>query len=293
MNGKTRIILILSTIVICLSFVFAAACNFTDYVPERLFFFACCDNYLNYPFSPDSPGYVSFLIGNDNKEYVRKLYNIIIKSKRAEKININISEIEVLDFRFFSQTNEIKHFTLMFDFFTKETYILENNNIYSISCSKKLNEAMSQLLETATGNYSDIWRGQSTFAFEEYKNSDFENATFRYNLLWKPFSVANNSFTIFTRPEDIEIVNDKKAIAVSAKIMGYTNFVGTTFFDYTSETWMVEILNVDFLHKYEKNELVSCLSENAVTLILDKNGAVLEAYYGYTRAIPFIQALGL
>ena len=126
---------------------------------------------------------------------------------------------------------------------------------------------------------------------EELAKTDFENATFRYNLYWTLFPKRGENPNIqwdgFKNTEVNPPSSREDAVALAAKELGYDNPVAVAMYDETCGYYMVEIGNDN------GNGIIQCIDntltqvEPIYTVVIDNMGRTVEIYLGATRSIPF------
>ena len=222
----------------------------------------------------------------------------LLRTAPCKETTDDITDMELVEFSFVNQTNgesqKLKTIYVAYDFYLQKTYLKKGDSWYSVGTIPLLDQFIvdcmgwgHELCQCSVG-----WRGQSTFAHEEFAESDFEDCTFRYNLHWIPedrptaeeHDWRNDGFQN-TAPTSIQTKDD--AIKRAAKELGYQNPVATTFYDETCGYWMVELFD-DNGEKFETTQdYWSFLYDNGYTVIMNAEGITLEVYQRITRAVAF------
>ncbi len=175
-----------------------------------------------------------------------------------------------------------------YDFYTGKLYANKNGKWYLMEANEQLND---HILKRMAGSY---WRGQSTYTGgEEFPDSDFENATFRYDLYWTTIpkyeygANPNVQGSGFKNTKESPINSREEAIALAAKELGYDNPVAVTLYDETCGYYMVELANDNGNGIMRKNGNTIELVEPIFTVVIDDEGRTLDVYEGCTRTRPF------
>jgi hypothetical protein len=232
----------------------------------------------------------------DNIDYLTGLYSVL------SKINFKNEGLVPTDAQFVrfyfvdSEDYAMESFTLAYDFHLEKVLILNEGKWYSVKDDSRISSYIPKLLDKALSASDFIWRGQSTFALEEWVEADFENATFRYNLYWVPdvrpwnCEFAEWRGERFVNTEPAEVKTKDQALALAAKELGFTEPVGVTFYDETCGYWMVEMYDAVGGYKsvHENNEYLK-LPELCRTVIISDKGITLEVYKSVTRFRPFME----
>jgi len=232
----------------------------------------------------------------DNIDYLTGLYSVL------SKINFKNEGLVPTDAQFVrfyfvdSEDYAMESFTLAYDFHLEKVLILNEGKWYSVKDDSRISSYIPKLLGKALSASDFVWRGQSTFALEEWVEADFENATFRYNLYWVPdvrpwnCEFAEWRGERFVNTEPAEVKTKDQALALAAKELGFTEPVGVTFYDETCGYWMVEMYDAVGGYKpvHENNEYLK-LPELCRTVIISDKGITLEVYKSVTRFRPFME----
>ena len=232
----------------------------------------------------------------DNIYYLTGLYSVLSKINYKNE-GLAPTDAQFVRFSFVdSEDYAMESFTLAYDFYLEKVLIFNEGKWYSVKDDSRISSYIPKLLDKAL-NASDFdWRGQSTFAFEEWVEADFENATFRYNLYWVPeerpwsFEFTEWRGEGFVNTEPAEVKTKDQALALAAKELGFTEPVGVTFYDETCGYWMVEMYDAVGGYKpvLENNECLK-LPELCRTVIISDKGITLEVYKAVTRFRPFME----
>ena len=232
----------------------------------------------------------------DNIDYLTGLYSVLSKINYKNE-GLAPTDAQFVRFSFVdSEDYAMESFTLAYDFYLEKVLIFNEGKWYSVKDDSRISSYIPKLLDKAL-NASDFdWRGQSTFAFEEWVEADFENATFRYNLYWVPeerpwsFEFTEWRGERFVNTEPAEVKTKDQALALAAKELGFTEPVGVTFYDETCGYWMVEMYDAVGGYKpvLENNECLK-LPELCRTVIISDKGITLEVYKAVTRFRPFME----
>ena len=217
-----------------------------------------------------------------------------IDSKAVDKLP---TDVQIVEFSFMNHYDfsfqEIWVKSIAYDFYTKQLYVLEDGDWYHMKENRALNKAIISNLEYTSRYSSIMWRGQSTYSREEYIESDFENATFRYNLYWTIFPKHGENPNIqwdgFKNTEVNPPNSREDAIALAAKELGYDNPVAVTMYDETCGYYMVEIGNDNGNGVMQVIDSSFEQMESIYTVVIDNMGRTVEIYEGFTRARPFLQ----
>ena len=201
MLNKTKFIILIVLILSILAIVLLATFIFTRYLPygcNRLYFgTACVEFYNENDTNIDMPksGLLSgtFCTEDDyscgiriSKTYLRKVM-FSIKTLKCVETNDRLSDAQVLKFSFLKDNEILEEYFVAYDFYLKKTYILKDEVWYKIETSTKFDDMITTLIDATSYCSLDlVWRGQSTYAKEEFVKTDWSNASFRYNIKWRP-----------------------------------------------------------------------------------------------------------
>lgn len=217
----------------------------------------------------------------------------VLENLKLTKADILPTDVQLLEIRFEHRTwvepqIMLDNIYLAFDFYTKKLYALKNDVWYYMENSPKLDELISESLD---GQFAVSLRGESTFSSEEFVDSDFDNATFRYNVYWTAFSykdaIGSIQLSGFKNTDEVIISTRAEAIVRAAEELGYDNPVAVTFFDETCNYYKVEIANDNGSGIMKDDDGVMTFIEPIYTVIIDDMGRTVELYPGYTRSRPF------
>ncbi len=213
-----------------------------------------------------------------------------LKLSEASKLPTDIQIVGI----FFTHSTLQSHKTLekmyvAYDFYTEKLYANKNGVWYEMQENQELNRI---IIERMDNRLWKRWRGQSTYSEEEFPDSDFENATFRYNLYWKMTdypSVEENGLRLsgFNNTDEVVINSREDAIKRAAKELGYDNPVAVTLYDETCGYYMVELANDNGNGIMKENGSSIEYVERIFTIVMDDKGRTLEVYEGCTRTRPF------
>ena len=221
----------------------------------------------------------------------------VLRSIDSKPVDKHPTDVQIVEFSFMNYDDfsfqKIWEKSVAYDFYTKQLYVFEKGNWYRMMENDALSKLILSDLEYSLRYSNVIWRGQSIYSREEFTESDFGNATFRYNLYWTVFPKYGESFDIqwtgFKNTEVSPINSREDAVALAAKELGYDNPVAVTMYDETCGYYMVEIGNDNgngvmqiVEHSFEQMEPI-------YTVVIDNMGRTLEIYKGFTRARPFLQ----
>lgn len=188
------------------------------------------------------------------------------------------------------QTREIlEKMYVAYDFYTGLLYANKDGKWYLMKENQELNRI---IVERMDDRLWKRWRGQSIYSEEEFPESDFENATFRYNLYWEMTdypSVEEDGLMLsgFNNTDEVEINSREDAIKRAAEELGYDNPVAVTLYDETCGYYMAEIANDNGKGVVDINNGHPELIEPIFTVVMDDKGRTLEVYEGCTRTRPF------
>ena len=236
----------------------------------------------------------SFILPSDDSSW--KLHEVVklLNSLKLNKASELPTDIQVVKITFmhrdFVKFKKLEYMYVAYDFYTKKVYANKNNSWYMMGENEELNRLISEQMDTVWFGLG--WRGQSTYCPEEFPESDFENATFRYDLYWKKSDYPNATenglrLSDFNNIDEAVINSREDAILRAAKELGYDNPVGVTFYDETCGYYMVELANDNGNGIVKITDGVIELIEPIFTVIMDDMGRTVEVYEGFTRTRPF------
>jgi len=225
--------------------------------------------------------------------YIRRTIGIL-RSQLKQKTDKIPHDVQLAEFSFGNQQEEKEVYRIAYDFSEDVLYFYENNTWYQTKERNALNKLIVEQIDACAIYPLDLrWRGQSTYANEEFVETDWENASFRYELYWKPSineekrkdaSYQDSNFRN-TAPTDIQNAND--AVALAANELQFQTPVGFVFHDEISGYWMVELYDEQGILMSPSNESGDFLREHVYTVIMDGNGITKEVYRGVTRYTAF------
>ncbi len=217
-----------------------------------------------------------------------------INTKPADKLPTDVQIFELsLKNHDGSSFEETWRKCVAYDFYTNQLYVWEDGNWYYAKENKALNKSIINLFESRIKfGGARMWRGQSIFAFEEFPEADFENATFRYNLYWTLFPKRGENPNIqwdgFKNTEINPPNSREDAVALAAKELGYDNPVAVTMYDETCGYYMVEIGNDNGNGAMQIIDNFYKPIEPIYTVVIDNMGRTVEVYENFTRGRPFL-----
>lgn len=232
--------------------------------------------------------------------YMRHIASVI-RTLHYQKTEDAVKDVQLLTFFYqaagsHEEREALWSVSFAYDFYQQKIYALKDGVWYRVSNTKRMESIISTLLDHSLRFSDECWRGQSTFAFEEHKESDFDSPTFRYHLYWMPekrptyeeHGFRNSGFSN-TEPTVIQSAED--AIWRAANELGYQNPVAVTFYDETCGYWMVELYDDKGEDWTDVNAYTRFLHENVQTVIMNREGVTLEIYRSVTRYTPFIEEI--
>jgi len=181
---------------------------------------------------------------------------------------------------------------IAFDFYTEKLYVFRDGRWYSMKERRSFDKFVETNMNASLG-YGAAWRGQSTYAPEEYVETDFENAVFRYHLRWKQSEdVLRERYHLqtdgFAALPQTDIRTGQDAVDRAAQVLHYGDPKGVAMYDETCGFWMVELYeNSAQYEDLPLTEFTEALHGNIKTVILDGSGTVLEVYDSVTRYAAF------
>lgn len=224
--------------------------------------------------------------------FCRKL-SATLKSLHLQKTNDVLDECELVQISLRDESySELRTYYLAYDFALKDVFMQKGGEWYYVKNHDHLDEIITELIDIAGGRLAYNWKGQSTFAHEEFVESDFSKASFRYNLHWKSSkapTVENHDVRVsgFNNTEPTLITSYDAAIKRAAQELGYSNYIGTGFYDKTCGYWMVEICPEPY-NDMTVTEFTNYLYDHTYTVIMTEQGIICESYRSVTRFAPFI-----
>jgi len=237
-----------------------------------------------------------------NSTWYFKWVSFVLKTVKLTETEDIPTDAQISEIKFSSDGVEQHAVTYAYDFYQKQVYALKNGKWYEAKNTRLLDKLIVSLYDEALNTNSSTWRGQSTFVPEEFvfynkhgyapQYMDFENATFRYNLYWKPTSrprdAKDHTTQGFNITEASKITTREQAMQLAAKEMGYSNYIATALYDVTCNYWMVEIVNADNFDGLLNDENTFYLHDNTYTIIINDNGIIKEKYQAITVFTPFL-----
>ena len=216
----------------------------------------------------------------------------VVRTLNLTKTNELPTDVQLIEISFtrFTDTSKDKLWTtyVAYDFYTQKLYANKDGVWYLMKDNERLN---TYIIERLTGDFMFPWRGQSTYSREEFTESDFENATFRYNLYWTVFPMYAKKIDIqltnFNNTDEKPIPSREDAILRAAQELGYDNPVAIALYDETCNYYMVEIANNNGDGIMKNINGTMRLIEPIYTVIIDDKGKTVEIYLGVTRTRPF------
>lgn len=300
-NRKT--IIVLCIIVLLLVFIFGMVFFRRFSLPrgtDHLFVEIGCAKVKEEIKIEKSPGTVSFICSKydsasntNNTGYIRHLASIL-RTLDYSITDDEIKDIEAVKFSFRDgNQNELWTVLFAYDFYQEKTYALINNTWHTVEADERLNSAIEDILGLSFGHSSYRWRGQSTFSFEEFTNTNMDNPSFRYHLYWFPKDRPDKDLhdfkdSGFINNTPVTINSADEAIERAAQELGYSNAIGFAFYDETCGYWMVELYDDEGYDRSNTSDFTNILADKVVTLIMDKNGITKETYTAITRLYPFL-----
>ena len=257
---------------------------------------------IQYP--PYLPGFKYLRYDYDaeqNNTWYFRLVSAAIKTVTYKKTDDAPTDAQIAKITFSTKEKECFSVIYAYDFYQKQIYAQKNGEWYKAGNTFFINKLIGSFYDDEFTTSWD-WIGQSTFVFEEFvfydrvqyapECMDFENATFRYNLYWKPTrhisAMDGYTDTGFRITAPSQISSREQAIQLAAMEMDYENYRATALYDETCNYWMVEIVNAEGFDGSLSNENTEYLFENTYTLIIDDQGLVKERYRALTVFTPFL-----
>lgn len=239
-----------------------------------------------------------YLADLDQHEYLKPVFRhtaSILRQLQCTKTQTIPSDAQILQFRFVDDSpenhNKLWEEYIAFDFYTKKLFVFREGKWYSTKENKRLNAFIEENLNISL-QYT-VWRGQSTYAPEEFVDSDFENASFRYNLYWKQSEYHDEESynwrrNGFTNTAAANVLTKEDALSCAAEELGYANPAGTVLYDETCGFWMVELYEDDPAYReMSLDDFCASIHDIAKTVIIDNQGKTVEIYDCLTRYRAF------
>lgn len=221
-----------------------------------------------------------------------------LKSLSLKKTDAVLTDCQMVEFTLqYEGTTESKKWYIAYDFVLDDVFMLKDGEWYLIRNHKGLDKLITMFIDCEGEYMAPMWRAQSTYSGDEfieytYTESDFENATFRYNLYWKSsydrtLENCNLRDWGFKNTEAVSITSKEEAIERAVEEFGYGRYLATAFYDKTCGYWMVEIC---YNPEQEMNlaEFEHFLFDNVRTVIMTDQGITLEIYDNATEFAAFV-----
>jgi len=216
----------------------------------------------------------------------------ILSGLKLSKADVLPTDVQLIDITFEHRTwvepqTVLDSIKFAFDFYTEKFYVHKDNVWYIM----EKNDDLNAVIVSSLSSRGIPIRGESTFCLEEFPDSDFENATFRYNVYWSAFYdehfLAGIKNSGFNNVDEVTITSREEAIVRAAKELGYDNPVAVTFYDETCNYYKVEIANDNGNGIMQDTGSMIEFVEPIYSVVIDDMGRTLEVYQGYTRTRPF------
>ena len=229
----------------------------------------------------------------DGDPYMRRIA-AEVRRMPAQKRDTMPHDVQLVEFAFGDQNGAKEIYRVAYDFERESLHLYKNGVWYQTEERSKLNQLITELIDKSASYPMDLqWRGQSTYAMEEYVETDWENASFRYGLYWRPAVNVEKRLEFRYRDSDFRNVTPsivrhaEDAIALAAAELCFETPVGFTFYDEISGYWMVELYDDSGVSMEPGNESGEFLNRNVYTVIMDEQGIIKETYQGVTRYAAF------